>query len=45
MIAPLPNIALEPSVRSQLWRAAGALEQFAPAPRSDRRRPAAQRGR
>jgi hypothetical protein len=40
-----PNNAFEPSVRPPFWRAAGALREFAPAARSDRRRAAAQRGR
>ena len=40
-----PNNAFEPSGGPQLWRAAGALGESAPAARSDHRRAAAQRGR
>jgi len=39
------NNAFEPSDWRQLWRAAGALREFAPAARSYRRLAAAQRER
>jgi hypothetical protein len=41
----LPNNVFEPPGLPDLWRAAGALREFAPAARSDCRIAAAQRGR